>query len=163
MTIQVSDPHYINAAHTHYDVVADWGEGPHPYTVAPDDPAPVAVAIRDYVAANSVAIAAYVAPPPPVPPVPSNVTRRQMLIGLQRAGFITANEMKLAAKTGTLPAAVQTVFNQLPTQTERDEAEATWASMSQCERSSPLVAALAASQGLTSSQVDDLFQAWALI
>lgn len=102
----------------------------------------------------------YVAPPPPVP---ESVTRRQMLIGLATAGFITTAEAIAAAQSGAVPAAVQAVFDALPTQADKDAAAITWAAMSVAERGNALVAALAAAQGLSSAQVDDLFRAWAIL
>ena len=93
---------------------------------------------------------------PPVP-VPQTITRRQLIMVLWQTGTITAQEAADAAKTGAVPAAIQSYFALLP-DAERMAAEITWASMSVAERGNPLIAALAAQLGLTGAQVDDFFR-----
>lgn len=92
-----------------------------------------------------------------------SLTRRQMLLGLKAGGYITAQEAVDAAATGAIPAAVQAIFDNLPTQDERDDAAITWASMSVCERMNPLVIALGAANGLTAEQLDTFFETFAAV
>lgn len=97
-------------------------------------------------------------------PVPSTVpqfcSRRQMLLGLAAAGFITTAEAVAAATTGAVPSSIQAVFDTLPDQASKDTATITWAAMSQCDRGNSLVAMLQQSHSLTDAQVDDLFRSW---
>ena len=158
--IQLSNLQYANQANTLINMTVDgWLSSPIPYTYNPDDHSPLSVVVKGMLDGGGYVIAPYA---PPVPPVPQSVTRRQMLIGLVQAGYITAAEGIAAAQTVVVPAAVQAVFNTLPDQAAKDAATITWASMSECLRSNSLVAALAAAQNppLTSQQVDALFQSW---
>lgn len=92
--------------------------------------------------------------PEPIPVL----TKRQFLIGLALGGFITASEAVAAAATGTPPAAISAVFDTLSAD-DKMAAQVTFASMTQVARDEPLVAACAASMGLTDAQVDDFFRA----
>lgn len=161
MSIAISSLVYANASRTLIDMdVSVDGAAAFPFTYYADDVAPMTAEITALLAGGNYSIGDYVAP---AAPVPASVTRRQMLIGLTQNGFISSAEAIAAAATGTVPSAVQTVFDTLSTQAEKDAAAITWASMSVCERNNSLVAALAASQNLTDAEVDDLFRAWAAI
>jgi hypothetical protein len=92
------------------------------------------------------------------PPVPTSISRRQLLITLVTAGLITEAEALAAAKTGDVPAAIDTVFAKLP-QEQALAARITWATMTQVERDHPLVQAIIAAQIATAEQVDALFRA----
>ena len=87
------------------------------------------------------------------------ITRRQLLLGLAAEGLITPNEALSAAQTGAVPAAVEAVFIALPTDQQLG-ARITWASMSQAERTNPLVAMMAAAQGINSADLDALWRQW---
>lgn len=102
----------------------------------------------------------FTAPPAPDPepaPVPASITRRQLLLALNRMGLITGEEALAAAKTGAVPAAVRAVFDNMQP-ADKLAAEITWASMSVAERSNPLVAALAQANGMTDAEIDDFFR-----
>jgi hypothetical protein len=92
------------------------------------------------------------------PPVPSAVSRRQLLIALTAAGLITEAEALAAAKTGDVPAAIDTVFAKLPKE-DALAARITWATMTQVERDHPLVQAIIDAQIAPAEQVDALFRA----
>jgi hypothetical protein len=92
--------------------------------------------------------------------VPQTVSRRQMLLGLALAGYITSDEAVAAASTGAVPAAVQSFFSTLPAE-QQPAAKITWAAMSECQRDNALVTGLAAAHNLTPAQTDDLFRSWA--
>lgn len=163
MAITLSNLKYASADNTLIDMtVTGWSAEPIPFTYSINDPESLSQMVRAMLANSSYQIAAYTPPVPPPPPVPSQVTRRQMLLGLVNGGFITSAEGIAAAQTGAVPATVQAVINTLSTQAAKDAATITWASMSVCERSNSLVAALAAAQNppLTSAQIDALFQNW---
>lgn len=98
----------------------------------------------------------------PPPPVPHSITRRQVILALVAAEIITPEEGKAAAATGTVPAAVQAVFDQLDPD-EKLAAEITWATMSVAERDHPLVAALAAANEMDEAAIDDFFRTAAAI
>lgn len=88
---------------------------------------------------------------------PEAITPRQLLIGLMRSGLISEQEAVDAAKTGSVPAGIQKIFDALPTADDRTEAAITWAKMSVVERNNPLVASLAAANGMSEADVDNFF------
>jgi hypothetical protein len=92
------------------------------------------------------------------PPVPSAISRRQLLIALTAAGLITEAEALAAARTGEVPAAIDAVFARLPPE-QALAARITWATMTVVERAHPLVQALIDANLATAEQVDALFQA----
>jgi hypothetical protein len=157
MAIALSNLRYADQSNTLIDMdVSGWFTGETiPFTYHPSDTAPLTQLVAPLLSGQT--IAAYAAP---AAPVPTSVTRRQMILGLVGAGYITSAEGLAAAQQGAVPAAVQAVINTLPDQASKDAAAITWASMSICERSNSLVAALAAANSLTSAQVDALFQSW---
>jgi hypothetical protein len=91
------------------------------------------------------------------PPVPSAISRRQLLIALTAAGLITEAEALAAAKTGETPAVIDVVFGKLPKE-QALAARITWATMTQVERDHPLVQAIIDAQIATAEQVDALFR-----
>lgn len=90
-------------------------------------------------------------------PVPDAITRRQLLIALAQMEIISGEEALAAAKTGAVPTAVQVVFDNMQP-ADKLNAQITWASMSVAERNHPLVAALAAANGMTDAEIDDFFR-----
>lgn len=97
--------------------------------------------------------------PPQIPAVvPSTITRRQLLIVMAGVGLITGEEALAAATTGAVPAAIDAVFADLPTD-QALTARITWATMSVAERDHPLVDALILAGLATAEQVDALFAA----
>jgi hypothetical protein len=111
--------------------------------------------VRDATPAEAAEIEALRNAPPPVPNV---ITRRQLLIALAQAGLISEAEALAAAKTGEVPAAIDAVFGALPKE-QALAAQITWATMTQVERSHPLVQALIDAKVATAEQVDALFRA----
>jgi hypothetical protein len=98
----------------------------------------------------------YVAPPTPPVAVPATISRRQLLIGLATEGYITAPEAVAAATTGALPTILQKVISTMSA-TNQVGAQITWASMSDAERTNPLLLAAAQSIGKTQADIDALF------
>lgn len=92
---------------------------------------------------------------PVQPPSIPDITFAQLLIGLVQAGWITEAEGE-AWLAGTLPAAVLGVIQGLP-EGQRFAAKARALRPSLIERNDPLVAALAAQEGKTPSDVDQFF------
>jgi hypothetical protein len=101
-------------------------------------------------------------PPMPTLPVPAQITRLQLLLGLTAAGLITAAEGEDAAAGTQIPGLITAVFNTMPTD-QAVAARIRWNAMTVCERSSPLVAAVAAASGKTPREMDDLFRTWSLL
>lgn len=92
--MQIGNAHYINNSGW-YDVTITPAEGePFEYTVAPDDDAEMAVAIRAIVEAQAPPIAAYVAPPPRVP---AKVSAAQAKLALDAAAILDDVEAMIAA------------------------------------------------------------------
>lgn len=115
--------------------------------------------------AQGIEIAAYVAPPPPVP---SSITMRQLLIGLQADAWITSPEAVAWAARTALPANVQAVIDAMP-EAERPAARITVFTMSAAYRDDPmlLAAAQAAMPDATPDEIaaalDDAFRRWSLL
>lgn len=101
-------------------------------------------------------------PPTPPLPVPAQITRLQLLLGLTRAGLITSAEGEDAAAGIRIPSLIVSVFNALPSD-QAVAARIRWNAMTVCERANPLVAAVAAASGKTSQEMDDLFRSWSLL
>jgi hypothetical protein len=95
----------------------------------------------------------YVTPPAPIP---TAVSRRQLLLGLVAGGWITEDEAVAAATTGAVPAALQAVIDTLP-EADRIPARITWAAMTTAYRSDALWTAIIASGTATAANIDTLF------
>lgn len=102
----------------------------------------------------------FTAPPLPasaLPPVPVEISPRQLLLALTGAAIITEAEALAAARTGAVPASIDAIFATLPGPAAF-AARVTWARMTVVLRSDPMVAALAASRGMDGAAVDDFFR-----
>jgi hypothetical protein len=129
-----------------------------PFTAAAEDPEPLGRALfAAAIAGEFGPIAEYVPPPPAPPLVPDTISRRQLLIALATAGFITAEDAFAAAQTGAVPAAIAGIFDLLPTE-QALAARITWATMTGVYREDPLINAIVAAGVASAEQVDDLFR-----
>ena len=106
--------------------------------------------------------AAFLPPAPGPEPVPDVISRRQLLIALAAAGFISAEEALAAAQTGAVPAAIAGIFDLLPVE-QALAARITWATMTEVYREDPLIGAIVAAGVATAEQVDALFRAAARV
>lgn len=114
----------------------------------------VAVGAASYSRVNGVVVQTFDVEPSPVP---LEITRRQLLLALFAANFITSQEAVAAAQSGAVPSFIAAYFNAMQ-EPEKTLAIVTWASMSVCVRTDPLLGMLAASSGLTEGQLDDYFR-----
>jgi len=101
--------------------------------------------------------AAFLPPAPALASVPDVITRRQLLIALAAAGFISAEEALAAAQTGAVPAAIAGIFDLLSAE-EALAARITWATMTEVYREDPLISAIVAAGVASAEQVDELFR-----
>lgn len=83
----------------------------------------------------------------------AQLSRADFCVALKRAGIISAQEAKQAAK-GEWP---QTFSGALASFPDADEAEIVWASVAGIDRLHPMLLALQTFAGLTDAQVDALF------
>lgn len=90
-------------------------------------------------------------------PVPSSVTRRQIITGLALAEWITKQEAIDALSTGARPAAVEAVIATLPEEDQFD-ALTKWIGFTEAYRTDPLVLALASAEGKSEAEIDDFFR-----
>lgn len=128
-----------------------------PFTAAEDDPEPMGRAIYAAAVAGEFGpVADHVPAPQAPPPIPAVISRRQLLIALAAAGFISAEEALAAAQTGAVPAAIAGVFELLPEE-QALAARITWATMTEVYREDPLISAIVAAGVATTEQVDKLF------
>lgn len=88
-------------------------------------------------------------------PVPTSVSRRQLLLALAQMGLITGEEA--VASNVAVPAGVQAVLDNMEP-AEKQVAEITWLNFTEALRNDPLVAALAAANDMSSGDVDDFFR-----
>lgn len=95
-------------------------------------------------------------PEPTAPPVPQEVTRRQILTALGGLGWITEAEAEAALTTGQRPAVVDAVISQLP-EGERFGARMKWAGFQHAYRTDSMVAALAMATDRDDEDIDALF------
>ncbi len=101
--------------------------------------------------------AAFLPPANEPVPVPRVISRRQLLIALAAAGFISAEEALAAAQTGAVPTAIASIFDLLPAE-QALAARITWATMTEVYRQDPLITAIVAAGVATTEQVDELFR-----
>jgi hypothetical protein len=99
---------------------------------------------------------------PSAPPVPSFISRRQIMTGLALAGWITEHEALEAIATGARPSSVEAVISALP-EDQQFHARMKWAGFQEAYRTDPLVLALADAEGKTAEEIDDFFRMCAAI
>lgn len=134
-----------------------------PFTAAAEDPEPMGRALFAAAVAGEFGPVADYGPPPPAPsPLPDVISRRQLLIALAAAGFISAEEALAAAQTGAVPAAIGAIFGLLPAE-QALAARITWATMTEVYREDPLIGAIVAAGVASAEQVDELFCAAASV
>jgi hypothetical protein len=97
-------------------------------------------------------------PAPPPPPVPTEISDRQFFQQLAIAGIITPTEAIAAVATGTIPAALKALVNQLPTD-QMFGATMLLSGDVSFSRTHPLTAAIGAAYGMTAAQIDALWTA----
>lgn len=107
-------------------------------------------------------------PEPGEPQPPHEITMRQLILGLAVDGWITWEEAEGWADRSTLPAAVNTVIDQMPEE-QRAAARITAKTMSVAVRDDPLLigAAMAENPQLSEQEINDLladaFMRWAAL
>ncbi len=134
--IEIGDLRYIEPSKSLIDMNVTRDGETFPFTYSPTDPAEVAVAVRAMLETGDYEIAAYVAPPPPVP---QSVSAMQAKVALSRAGLLSVVESWV--------------------ESQGDEAKLIWSAATTFSRNSELITSASAALGLSSSQVDALFQA----
>jgi hypothetical protein len=101
--------------------------------------------------------AAFLPPEPAPEPAPNVISRRQLLIALAAAGFISAEEALAAAQTGAVPTAIAGIFDRLPAE-QALAARITWATMTEVYREDPLIGGIVAAGVASAEQVDEVFR-----
>lgn len=111
----------------------------------PEDPPDGYIAVPDHVQPGYLFTAGeFVSPPEPETGLP-NLTARQLRLGL--------------VLNGLSPAAVEASLDAIEDQQQRELAKIEWEYATQFERSHPLIAQVAAGFGLTTAQVDAMWEA----
>jgi hypothetical protein len=95
---------------------------------------------------------------PPPPPVPTDISDRQFFQQLAIAGIITPTEAIAAVATGTIPAALKALVDQLPAD-QMFGAVMLLAGAVSFSRAHPLTEAIGAAYGMTAAQIDALWTA----
>ena len=136
LTVDIPAP----VAHPLVEIIVQRFEGR--FQIIPDDPIPAPTV-------------------PPLEPV-TTISRRQLILGLRRAGLISDQEALDAAALGAVPAVIRAVFDALPPD-QKIEAEITWAAMGVVERDNQLVEAVLAATGHSHEDGDALFESWSAL
>lgn len=89
--------------------------------------------------------------------VPLIISDRQFFQQAAVAGIITQAEALAAVQTGTIPAMLQMIIDELPDANQRFAATMLLAGATQFERNHPLTVEVGTHLGLTTAQVDDFF------
>ena len=93
---------------------------------------------------------------PPPPPVPQSITRRQCAIELRERQLITPTEALNMTRTGTPPAMIQSIFDDM-VENDRILAETDFAADTYL-RTNPLLIEIMTSTGATEEDVNDFFR-----
>ena len=93
---------------------------------------------------------------PPPPPVPQSITRRQCAIELRERQLITPLEALNMTRTGTPPAMIQSIFDDM-VENDRILAETDFAADTYM-RTNPLLIQIMTSTGATAEDIDDFFR-----
>lgn len=157
---QARNPRWANAGQSAITLEVDFSfisDEWVPFTASPND----STAYGPELFARAVAgdfgpVAAYVAPPAPVP---ASISDRQFAHELREREILTQAEALDFVRTGAIPSPLQVLIDALPTQAERDNAELLLAGATVFERAHPLAAIIGAAFGWTEAQVDDFFRA----
>lgn len=157
---QAWNPVWANAEHTAITLLVNFEEfddNQIEFTARPDDVMDYGVELFNNASNGDYGIVApYVAPPAPPIPVPSEISARQFLIAAGVNGIISQDEAVEAATAGTVPPAIQAVFDTLSGD-EKFAAQITWAKMTTIPRADPLVTAVGAAFSMTSDQLDAFY------
>ncbi len=94
--------------------------------------------------------------------VPEEISDRQFFQQLSIMGLISEEEAEAAVSTGTLPPAMLVFIGQLPTE-QQFPARMLLKGATSFRRSNPFVSEFGAMQGMTSSEIDDLWRAAAAL
>jgi hypothetical protein len=94
--------------------------------------------------------------PQPAPSAPVVLTNRQLFAALEMTDFITKEEALAAGCFGTVPAAIDEVFGELPDQ-DAFLARLTWATMREVSRDHALIGMMIAANLATAEQVNAIF------
>lgn len=144
--MQLSDARYVNDIGWYDVTVTLSGRDPFEYTVAPDDEAPLAQAIRALAQASNLQIVPF------VPPTPEDI----------RAALPTLSprQLRLALVRANIPLAqVRAALDAIPDPQEREEALIEWDYATEYRRTHPLITSMALAFGLNDEQLDLLWTA----
>ena len=134
-----------------------------PFTARPDDVEEHGREI--FAAALKAKPSAYVVPLPPTAESlrpAMQLTRRQVFIGMEKAGIITASEAIAVATIGTVPAAIKAAIETLP-KDDQTPAMITFGLFQTAYRLDPMVALFQATAGMDDDAMDAFFTTFAAI
>ena len=89
--------------------------------------------------------------------VPVAISRRQFFQMLAKQGIISKQEALDAIRIGAVPAAIQTMVDEIEDEDQRFNAEMLLSGAAEFQRSHPLAAQIGALQGMSIEQIDDFF------
>lgn len=154
-----NSPKWVNAENNRIVLTVKFAELEEevPFLASPNDVEPHGVTLyNNAVAGLYGTVAAYVAPPAPPTPIPTEITALQFILQAATDGIITQSEALSAAQTGAVPTLIQAVFDTLSSE-QSFAAKVRWARMTEVPRTDPLVAAVGAALNMTTQEMDDFF------
>lgn len=158
MPIEITNLKYASADNSFIDMdVAGVVEGQTiPFTYHVDDPEPLSLIVKDLLAGGGYTIAAYVAPPVPVP---QSITFRQFYQQLYIQGIIDEPSLLDAVKIRTMPAPLQTLVDGITDAPTKLNAQVLIYGGTEILRAHPITAVIIAAFGWSEAQGDAFFQA----
>lgn len=158
--VEVLHPRWMNSEHTMFDAEVLFQElapmGHVPFTALQDGDTEHGREIWNKgIAGEYGAIAAFVAPPKPVPDI---ISRRQFFQQLAAMGIISNADALAAMQTGFIPAPLQAIINTLPPETQF-EAQMLIVGADSFNRTHPLSETVRIALGWTVEQKDDFWRA----
>jgi hypothetical protein len=156
--VSVTSPVYASADGSKIDCTVEFAglERAIPFTANANDTTEHGRALHTRLVAGEFGtIAAYVAPPEPVP---SSISVRQFWAGLYKVGRITKAQALAAIRSGTVPAAIQAYIDGLADAEAQFDAAVALSGQGTIQRDGALIAGIQARLTLTDAQVDTFFR-----
>ena len=158
--LSVTNLQWVDAEHSKFDAVVEFEElGIVPYTASPDSTSDYGQKIWAHgIAGEFGAIAEYVEKEPEPKSIPDEISRRQFFQYLAVLGIISRQEALAALQSGAIPAPLQAIIDELPTEDDQFEAQMFIIGAQNFDRLHPLSDTVRLALGWTVEQKDDFWR-----
>lgn len=144
--LNVINPQWANNEQTMINVMVEFEETPelglHPFSAMINSSTPYGQEVWNRVTAGEFGEIAEYVEPPPLPPEP--LTRRQLRLGLLAGGILSSD--------------VEAAIADIPNPTDKAVAEIEWQDATQYERNHPLLEMVGQMLGLSTEQIDAMWE-----